>query len=35
MDDILRPLMNEFMVVYLYGILIFNQILEDHLHHIR
>eukprot|EP00253_Pinus_taeda_P015620 PITA_15620 len=35
MDDILRPFTNAFVVVYLDDILIFNQSLEEHLHHIR
>lgn len=34
-DDILEPFNNSFMVVYLDGILKFNQILEEHLHHIQ
>jgi len=35
MDDILWPFTNTFVVVYLDDILIFNQSLEEHLHHIR
>ena len=34
MDDILRPLTNSFIVVYLDEIIIFNQSWEEHLHHI-
>ena len=34
MDDILRPLTNSFVVVYLDGIVIFNQSWEEHLDHI-
>jgi len=35
MDNILCPFTNAFMVMYLDDILIFNQRLEEHLHHIR
>jgi hypothetical protein len=35
MDDILWPLTNSFVVVYLDDILIFNKILEEHLQHIQ
>eukprot|EP00253_Pinus_taeda_P036515 PITA_36515 len=35
MDNIMRPFTNAFMVVYLDGILIFNQSWEENLHHIR
>eukprot|EP00253_Pinus_taeda_P009740 PITA_09740 len=35
MDDILQPLTNSFVVVYLDDILIFSQSWEEHLHHIR
>ena len=35
MEDILRPLSNSFVVVYLDDILIFNQSWEEHLHHIQ
>ena len=35
MDDILQPLTNSFVVVYLDDILIFSQTWEEHLHHIR
>ena len=35
MDDILRPFTNSFVVVYLDDIMIFSQIWEEHLHHIR
>ena len=34
MDEILRPFTNEFMVVYLDDILIFNQSWEENLYHI-
>jgi hypothetical protein len=35
MDDILRPLTNTFVVVYLDGILIYNKTSEKHLQHIQ
>eukprot|EP00253_Pinus_taeda_P032317 PITA_32317 len=35
MDNILRPVTNTFMVVYLDDILIFTQSWDEHLHHIR
>ena len=35
MDDILWPLINSFVVVYLDDIMIFIQAWEEHLHHIR
>jgi hypothetical protein len=35
MDDILRNFTNNFVVVYLYDILIYNKTWVEHLHHIK
>jgi hypothetical protein len=35
MDDVLRPFTNSFVVVYLYDILIFRRMWEDHMRHIQ
>ena len=35
MDDVLRPFTNSFVVVYLYSILNFNRMWEEHMHHIQ
>jgi len=35
MNDVLRPFIDDFVIVYLYGILVFSKTWEEHLKHVK